>query len=472
MNKILTVSIREFLAVVLTRSFALGILLPPAMIAVVVTLTPLLMNQKPPTVHGHVAVIDHSGVVAESLSRAFTKESIEARRGHDKKELAAAAGKALGADAKAQEQLAKGVQTPIAAEADAPALTVQVLPPDTDLELAKSDMRANADKRLSDMGPNPRLAIVVIPKASVEGERTTDSGAITYPDFPLYTSTRLDIEITGDIRKETGKAIVDARLRAGGLDAERVRGLISRPDANVQVVTAAGERKGNEVAQMLVPGAFMFLMWISVFSAGQYLLTSTIEEKSSRVMEVLLSAVSPIQLLTGKILGKGAVGLLMLLIYSGTGVLALVAFAMMDLVPWQNIIYLAAYFAIAYFTIAALMTAVGAAVTEIAEAQSLMAPVMMLLVIPMTLWLPITRNPNSTFAQVCSFLPFVNPFVMVLRISGSEPIPTWQIPASMLVGVLGVVIAIWAAAKVFRIGVLMYGKPPNFATLVRWVRMA
>ncbi|MFA6045797.1 MAG: ABC transporter permease [Phycisphaerales bacterium] len=472
MNKILTVALREFLAVVLTRSFALGILLPPVMIGLVVTLTPLLMNQKPPTVHGHVAVIDHSGVVADELAKASTKESIESRRSHDKKEMAAAAGKAIGVDAKTQEQIAKGVQTPAAAEADAPSLTVQVLPPDTDLETAKANMRANADKRLSDMGPDPRLAIVVIPKACVEGEKSAATGEVTYPDFPLYTSTRLDIEITSDIRKETGKAIVDARLRAGGLDADKVRGLITRPDANVQVVTAAGERKGNEVAQILVPGAFMFLMWISVFSAGQYLLTSTIEEKSSRVMEVLLSAVSPIQLLSGKILGKGAVGLLMLLIYSGTGVLALVAFAMMDLVPWQNIIYLAAYFAIAYFTIAALMTAVGSAVTEIAEAQSLMAPVMMLLVIPMMLWMPITRNPNSMFAQVCSFVPFVNPFVMVLRISGSEPIPTWQIPVSILVGALGVIFAIWAASKVFRIGVLMYGKPPNFATLVRWVRMA
>lgn len=472
MNKILTVALREFLAVVLTRSFALGILLPPVMIGVVVTLTPLLMNQKPPTVHGHVAIIDHSGVVAAELAKAFTKESIEARRGRDKKEVATAAGKALGADAKTTEQIAKSVQTPTPSEPEAPNLTVQVLPPDTDLEAAKAEMRANADKRLTDMGPDPRLAIVVIPKASVEGEKEADTGVLTYPDFPLFTSTRLDLEITRDIRNETGRAIVDARLKAGGLDADKVRGLISRPDANVQVVTAGGERKSNEVAQILVPGAFMFLMWISVFSAGQYLLTSTIEEKSSRVMEVLLSAVSPIQLLTGKILGKGAVGLLMLLIYSATGVLALVAFAMMDLVPWQNIVYLAAYFAIAYFTIAAFMTAVGSAVTEIAEAQSLMAPVMMMLVIPMMLWMPITRNPNSMFAQVCSFVPFVNPFVMVLRISGSEPIPTWQIPVSILVGALGVVFAVWAASKVFRIGVLMYGKPPNLATLVRWVRMA
>jgi ABC-2 type transport system permease protein len=90
----------------------------------------------------------------------------------------------------------------------------------------------------------------------------------------------------------------------------------------------------------------------------------------------------------------------------------------------------------------------------------------------MMLWMPILRNPNSTFAQVCSFVPLINPFVMVLRVSGSETIPFWQIPASILVGMLTVVVLAWASAKIFRIGVLMYGKPPNLATLIRWVRMA
>jgi ABC-2 type transport system permease protein len=97
---------------------------------------------------------------------------------------------------------------------------------------------------------------------------------------------------------------------------------------------------------------------------------------------------------------------------------------------------------------------------------------MMILVIPMMLWMPIMRNPNSGFAQACSFVPLINPFVMVLRISGSEPIPQWQIPASILVGILTVLILAWMSAKIFRIGVLMYGKPPDFRTLLKWVRMA
>jgi ABC-2 type transport system permease protein len=130
------------------------------------------------------------------------------------------------------------------------------------------------------------------------------------------------------------------------------------------------------------------------------------------------------------------------------------------------------YFVIAYFTIASMMAAIGSAVSELREAQTLMTPVMTLMIIPWVLWLPISRAPNSLLAQILSFVPGPNPFVMVIRLCGSEPVPFWQIPASLAVGAAGAVFAAWSAAKIFRIGALMYGKPPNFRTLIKWVRMA
>jgi ABC-2 type transport system permease protein len=205
---------------------------------------------------------------------------------------------------------------------------------------------------------------------------------------------------------------------------------------------------------------------------GQYLLTTTIEEKSNRVIEVLLSAVSPLQLMVGKILGQMAVGIVMLVAYAGVGIAGLVLASLTHLIDPINLVYLAVYFLIAFFLIATMMASIGSAVNDLREAQALLGPVMIVLIIPMMLWLPILRNPNSVFAQVVSFVPPISPFVMVLRLSGSEPIPFWQVPATIIAGVIYAMIAAWGAAKIFRIGVLMYGKPPNLATLIKWVRMA
>jgi len=189
-------------------------------------------------------------------------------------------------------------------------------------------------------------------------------------------------------------------------------------------------------------------------------------------MEVLLSAVSPLELMVGKILGQMCVGLVILVVYSGMGIASLFAFALQHQLDPMMLVYLVVFFLIAFTTIASMMAAVGSAVNELREAQSLMTPLMLLIMLPWLLWMPISRAPNSMFATILSFVPGVNPFVMMLRLSGSEPPPAWQPPVAILVGLVTVVVCAWGASKVFRVGVLMYGKPPNFRTLLRWIRMA
>jgi len=201
-------------------------------------------------------------------------------------------------------------------------------------------------------------------------------------------------------------------------------------------------------------------------------LTTTVEEKSSRVVEVLLSAVSPMQLMTGKVIGQMAVGLLLLAIYSGMGVASLVSFALLGLVDLSLLFYLGIFYVIAYFVIGSLMAAVGAAVNEMREAQTLMTPIVMCMMVPWLLWLPITRSPDSNFSVFMSFLPPINPFVMMLRMTSTTPPPLWQVWLSITIGIGSAFAALWFAAKVFRIGLLLHGKPPTFRTLVKWVRMA
>jgi ABC-type Na+ efflux pump permease subunit len=222
----------------------------------------------------------------------------------------------------------------------------------------------------------------------------------------------------------------------------------------------------------MLPAAFMILLFASVMTGGQSLMTTTVEEKSSRVVEVLLSAVSPMQLMAGKIMGQMAVGFIVLAVYAGMGLATLMSFAMLGLVDISLLFYLVVFYLISYFVVASLLGAIGAAVNEMREAQNLMGPVMIVLMVPWLLWMPISRAPDSTFAVVASFVPPINPFVMLIRMTSSSPPPTWQVWLSILVGVVSVYAALWFAAKVFRVGVLMFGRPPNLATLIRWARMA
>jgi ABC-2 type transport system permease protein len=480
MNKTYVVARREFFSTILTKGFLIGVVIFPLIMSLAIFLIPSLINERAPKVDGIVAVIDGSapegsvgdGPVAKLLRDRVTPEKLGAgskaqiRQGLDAIQDARAI-----PDAAKQAMDSPMVQA--AADAivgEAPNIRVEVLPPSADLEMEKAELRGDAASKAGSKGSgNDRLAVIVINPDSV----TKSDPAKPWGAYELFVRPKLDERWQQEFNRIAQKAVADARLNANGHNAEAIRELMEVPRATPRVVTDQGERKGAGGAQFLLPMAFMMLLWISTFTGGQYLLTTTIEEKSNRIMEVLLSAVSPIQLMVGKILGQMGVGLLILGIYAGLGVAGLSSFNMLDLIDPINIGYLLVYFFIAFFLIASMMAAVGSAVSDVHEAQSLIGPVMMVLIIPMLLIMPISTNPNSMLAMTLSFIPPVSPFIMVLRIAAStEPLPFWQIALSIAIGLVSVCFAAWAAAKVFRIGVLLYGKPPNFATLFRWIRMA
>lgn len=454
MNKTIQVALREFWATVATKGFVIGIFLPPLLGAVMIPLMILLMKGAAPKIDGHVALIDRSGMVAEGFKQEMSPDAVAARmaRFFDK-------------DAKKSPAVDAAMKQGVGQVMGQANVEVRVLPPETDPEVARQQI-LNTDAKSSGT-TETRLAVVVIPAEiikPVEGVAT--------PGYQVLHSPKLAIQWIGLIDDAARRAVIDARIRAAGLDPSKVRELSNPPRGEVKSVTKDGDVKTNEIAKLFVPAAFMFLIWIAVLTSGQYLLTSTIEEKSSRVMEVLLSAVSPMQLLTGKIAGQACVGLLILIVYASAGIVALISATMFDLIDPMMLVYLVVYFMIAFASMACLFAAVGSAVSDIREAQSLIGPVMIVLVIPMALWMPILQNPNSTFAQIMSFVPPVSPFVMILRLAGTESVPIWQIPATMVLGAVTVYVMAWMASKIFRIGVLMYGKPPNLPTLIRWIRMA
>ncbi len=464
MIKTLTVAIREFLATVLTKGFLLGILLPPILMGFAITLMPILMNQASPKVEGTVAVIDRTGGTLEKgLKTAFESGKLAARRAEKNKKKTEQVAEAMPMQ---DAQSKQAMELAVNAAGSGPALTLEFLSPTADPETEKKRMM-ESDGHGESKVTNPRLALAVIPENS-----TVANASGKFGGYDLFVAPKLDPEVQGDIRDQIAEAVIDQRILAAGLKPAQIHDLTERPNGDTKVVTAEGEKKSNDVAAFLLPGGFMILLWISVFTGGQYLLTSTVEEKSSRVMEVLLSAVSPMQLMVGKIVGQMTVSFVILALYMGAGVVGMIYANQGHLLELVKFVYVGIYFLISFFLIASTMAAIGSAVNDMREAQALLGPIMISLFIPMMLWMPLSRNPNSMFAQVCSFLPPISPFVMVIRIAGSEKIPFWQIPASMAVGLLAVWFAAWAAAKIFRVGALMYGKPPNFSTLIRWIRMA
>ncbi|MDX2132393.1 MAG: ABC transporter permease [Planctomycetota bacterium] len=471
MRKILAVAWREFSATVFTKSFLIGILIVPIIMTGAMVLVPLLISDAPPRVKGSVAVIDLSGrpaddprgLAAKAITEKLSPEALREQLREDTDAAKAQAANAVRALAPTQAPMVEGALGSVKPdESTVPEITVEVLPTDADEQQAKEALLTG------DAFDGSRLALVIVqPDAVIKPDGQADFGA-----FQLYVKAKLDVRAQRLLRTQIREALLEARIVANGENSERLRTLMRVNAPDTVEFTREGERKASVIKQMLVPLAFMLLLWISVFTGGQFLLYSTIEEKSNRVMEVLLSAVSPTQLMAGKIIGQMGAGLLVLGLYSGLGVVALIQFAMSDIIEPLHLVYLVAFFFIAFFIIASMMAAVGAAVTDIHEAQSLMTPVMLVIMTPMILMMPIIFNPKGTLATVMSFTPPVNPFVMVLRIASAEPPPTWQVLVSMLIGLITVYVVVRIAAKIFRVGVLMYGKPPNLATLIRWIRLA
>jgi len=461
-RRIFWIAWREFLATVATKGFIIGILVMPVIIAVMVFVMPILLDDTPPRVEGELVVLDSTGVVIEDIARWLEPEAVARRAG----DMAEAIDEAIPdvvqeiGERAGQDDLADRALQLVLAQV--PDIEVVALPLDADLEAEKGPLLEGS---VADGG---RLAIAVIHPDAVE----RDSIGAPFGDYDLFVREKLDERIESELRGALRDAIISNRVRLSGLDRSEIDALTNMRRVRSTTVTRDGEQETNEVMNMLLPGGFMILLLLAVMTSGQHILLTTVEEKRSRVIEVLLSAVSPMQLLAGKILGQMCVGAVMLGLYGGMGFAALISFALLGFVDLSLIFYLLIFYLIAYFTLGSWMAAIGSAVNEITEAQSLMMPVMMTMMVPWLLWMPITRDPNGIFATVTSFLPPINTFVMLLRMSSNTPPPLWQVWVSILFGIAGVYASLWAATKVFRVGLLMYGKPPNLPTLWRWIRQA
>jgi ABC-2 type transport system permease protein len=465
-KKLLLIAQREFAATVATKAFALGILGTPILMGLFIFVMPRMMKTDAPKIAGDVCLIDATGELADGLQVYLKPEEIAQRRQASSRkmqeEMPAAVKQVAGQNPMGKVAMDQALEKALG---EVPRLRVMALDAGANLEAAKAPLKDPVSK---DQPETQRIAVIVVhPDALVRAD-----GKEQFGTYDLYIRGKLDDRVVDEITSGMREALVAARIRKSGLDRAQIDAMTHVERVTSREVTATGESTSNRVLNLMLPMAFMGLLLMSTLMTGSYLLTSTVEEKSNRVVEVLLSAVSPMELMAGKILGQLCVGLLVLSVYMGLGLMALLSFTMLGMLdPWL-IVYLFAFFLTAYVTIGALMAAIGSAVNEMREAQGLMMPVTLIVMIPWILWLPISRDPNSVVATVLSFLPPVGSFVMMLRLASATPPPWWQAVLGFVTAAAGAYAALWFAAKVFRIGLLMFGKPPSFAVLVKWARQA
>jgi ABC-type Na+ efflux pump permease subunit len=214
----------------------------------------------------------------------------------------------------------------------------------------------------------------------------------------------------------------------------------------------------------------MMLLLFSVMSSAPQLLNSVIEEKMSRISEVLIGSVTPFELMAGKLGGSVAISLLLAAVYVVFGLAAARYFGYGDVVRGSDLWWLFLYLILASFMFGSVFITIGAACSDLKDAQGMMPPAMLLLMLPWLTWFAVLNAPDSRVAMALSFLPNATPFLMLLRIMLPPGPPLWQVVLSAVTTAAATIAMVYAAGKIFRTGLLMQGKAPTFAEMWRWVR--
>ncbi|HWP82823.1 MAG TPA: ABC transporter permease [Bacteroidota bacterium] len=330
---------------------------------------------------------------------------------------------------------------------------------------------------LKDLGADgdvPQLKLIgnqMIANGEIEGyfflpADIIDSGKVEYRARNVG-----NLRIERRFSKAIEDIIVEIRLSNQGYDASRVRNLLAEIDIRSMKISDKGEETESGFREVFF-SAYIFIMALMflVLTSGQLLVRSVVEEKTNRVIEVLLSSCSSMDLMTGKILGLSTLGLVQIGLWGAIGLAVSIKTGGLFFLT-ENLILSAVYFILGYLMYSAIFVGVGSPITTEQEAQQLTSYVSLFLVFPIALAIPAMQNPDSMLIKVLTFIPILTPTFMLLRIPIQTP-ATWEIVTTIILLVLTTVVLMWAAGKVFRIAILVYGKRPSIPELFRWIRAA
>ncbi len=426
MKKIWVIIKREYLVRVRTKAFAIGTVLSPLLMLALIVLPGFLATRGGGD--RHVTVVDQ------------------------------------GADPQLYELIRRRLESPEEGDGAARTITTrfilshEAVPPG-------EDATAVVERHKAIIAKDSDRSFVVLPANLYE------SGQPQY-----YSRNTADISIRA-LENSISAAIAERRLARDGFDPSKIRQYMREVDLVTHKIGSDGEVTEGGRSDFFVAFGLLFFIYISVLIYGQVVMRGVSEEKQSRIAEIIVSSAKPTEMMLGKVIGIGLVGLTQI------GIWALTAFVVSAFgasffaargvevpnIPPSLLIYFVVYFVLGYFLFATLYAVVGSIVSSEEEAQQAQMPVTMLIIVPMIIFGMILSNPNSGTSIVLSMIPFFAPTLMMLRIAIVNP-PLWEVLLSMAIMVVTILVLVWIAARIYRVGILMYGKRPSLAELGRWLR--
>lgn len=434
MRKIFTFTKREYKASVKTKGFIIGLILAPIFMAGGL-IAFAIFKDRVDTTDKKVAIVDRSGVIASALVKAAeTRNATEIYNKETGKKIK-------------------------------PAYLFEVVEPNEENPEAQRLQLSNRIQK------GELHAFVEIGSGVVHPEKNNKSSRIAY-----HAKNAVMDDLRGWIAWPINNQLRRLRLADAGIEESAVKdlfywinaealGLVS-VDADTGKVK--GARRASEGEAIGVPIAMMMLMYLMILMGVSPLLHSVMEEKTQRIAEVLLGSVKPSEFMAGKVLGGVGVSLTSSAVYVIGGIIAVKRMGLEEYIPYHILPWFFIYMLLAIIMLGAMNTALGASCSEAKDAQSLMFPTMLPVIIPMFLLMPVLREPHGNFATWLSMFPAFTPMLMLLRQTTPAGVPMWQPYVGLTGMVLFTLISVWAGGRIFRVGILMQGQSPKFSNIIRW----
>jgi ABC-2 type transport system permease protein len=446
MRKIVVIAAREYRAAVRSKAFVVTLVLMPVLMVGSIGIQ-LLFKKFEDTTEKKFAVVDRSpgGKIAEALT----------------------------ADAMFYNQHL--IADPKTGARVQPAMALEVIPPSPSTPEAVLQQRFELSKRVEkgeleaviEIGPE-----VIVVRSDASPDRATDGQTVRWQAKKPGESF-----ISRFLERRVNDAVQRQRFAAIGYDSNvvaaqqqpvplKAKGLTRQNKQTGQIEDAADEQR---LVGFLLPGVLIALMFMVIVVGATPAMQGIVEEKGQRIAEVLLGSVTPFELMAGKLLGVVGVSLTMAAVYLGGGLFLAHRYELTDALTPGLIAWFLVFLVLALLIYGSLFIAVGAAAGDIKDTQMLLTPIMVVAALPFFALGPIMMDPNGKVAVVCSFFPFATPMLLVARESVPPGVPAWQMATGIAIVLLTTTLCVWAAGRIFRIGILMQGKGAKLKDLVGWV---